>query len=470
MDTIWDLSVNLRDVVLDFTWLSLLLLVATALRRYVPFLQKFLVPNNVTAGFIGLIIGSQVLGITELAGERLIKYVYHLMALVFIAVGLRQEKSEWGRGAITNGLAFLSNYLIQGSIGLLVALAFIYTTNPDLFGAMGLLVPLGFGMGPGIAASIGGGWERFGFTGGASIGLTFSAIGFLFAFFVGIPLIRKGIKDGETKLIKDLDSISDDVLKGVYPDRSSQKSAGSLPIASEAMESMTFQVGLIGFLYLLTWWFTNAFAGLFISAGLHDLGNIIWSFHFIWANLIAIFSRRLMDRLGMSFMIDRGLMTRSAGLMMDYLIVGAIAAINLMVLWEFWVPILTMSILAGAATYYWNRWLMYRAFRDHHFERFVGIFGEMTGTLQSGLVLVRITDPEFDTPVAIDLVYGSGIALMFGFPLLVILNLPLTVWNNTVAGYWYTLGLMALYFIFVIAVMLGMKLLRLKPVKPEQGS
>lgn len=38
MTTIWDLSVNLRDVVLDFTWLSLLLLVATALRRYVPFL------------------------------------------------------------------------------------------------------------------------------------------------------------------------------------------------------------------------------------------------------------------------------------------------------------------------------------------------------------------------------------------------------------------------------------------------
>ena len=94
MTTPWDLSVNLKVVVLDLTWLSILLIAGAALRRYVPFFQKYLVPNNIIAGFLGLIIGPQILGFTGFSVERLGLYVYHLLALVFIAIGLRQEKTS----------------------------------------------------------------------------------------------------------------------------------------------------------------------------------------------------------------------------------------------------------------------------------------------------------------------------------------------------------------------------------------
>jgi ESS family glutamate:Na+ symporter len=69
----------------------------------------------------------------------------------------------------------------------------------------------------------------------------------------------------------------------------------------------------------------------------------------------------------------------------------------------------------------------------------------MTGTINSGLVLVRVTDPEFDTPVAEDLVYGSGVALVVGFPLLIVLNIPMNVFGNSLTGYWITLGILIAY-------------------------
>ena len=107
-----------------------------------------------------------------------------------------------------------------------------------------------------------------------------------------------------------------------------------------------------------------------------------------------------------------------AGLFMDYLVAASIAAISFHIVWAYRWPLLLMSLLAGLATYAFHRWLMWRAFDDYHFERFIGIFGDLTGTINSGLVLERVTDPHFETPVAEDLVYGSGVALLIGAPLL----------------------------------------------------
>jgi glutamate:Na+ symporter, ESS family len=76
----------------------------------------------------------------------------------------------------------------------------------------------------------------------------------------------------------------------------------------------------------------------------------------------------------------------------------------------------------------------------------------MTGTINSGLVLIRITDPEFETPAAEDLAYGGGIALFLGFPLLILLNLPIVFFNNSITGYWIALGAMIAYLLILLLV------------------
>lgn len=451
----WDLDVNLRFVVLDFLYLSAFLMIGTVLRRYVKFFQKYLIPNNLIAGFLALLIGSQGFGLINLQSDRLILYVYHFLALTFIALGLRQSKTTWTKGPVSKSISALIAYLIQGSIGLIVALILVYTIKPDLFLGIGLLLPLGFGMGPGLAATMGNSWDnelvKLGYeaVGAGQIGLTFATIGYLYAFFGGMALIQWGIRNGKSKLITNLDSITDDMRKGVYKD-GKPPIAGKLTLTTEAIEPLAFQLSLIGLVYLSTWfvvkWLTTMMGN---NPQLEGFVGTIWSFHFVIGLLIALVVRKILDMSGRSYVIDKGLMNRSMGVFLDFLVIGAVAAISFEIVLHYWEAILIMSVLAGPATGFMLYWTSKRAFDDYHFERFIELWGEMTGTINSALVLLRVTDPEFETPVAEDAVYGSGISLFLGLPLLFALNVPFIFYDNAIKGYWVTLGILIGYMIFL---------------------
>ncbi len=445
---LWDFTLSFKDLVLDFSWMSVFLIIGTIFRRYGLFFQKYLVPNNLIAGFIGLILGTQVLGLIPISGERMGLYVYHLLALTFIAIGLRGEKTSWGKGPLSFSLSMLSSYIVQGAIGLLVCFVFVYTIKPDLFLGLGLLLPMGFGMGPGQAFTIGSSWEKFGFEGGGMAGLTIAAIGYLIAYFAGMVIVNKGIKNGETALIRGLDGVTSDMRTGVIKFGEKQV-AGFLTLSLEAIEPLAFQVGVIGVVYLVSFWTVRIIASGLIKIGAGGFVSTVWAFHFVIALLVALVFRKVLDKTKKSYLIDPGLMTRTAGLFVDYLIVGSICGISLQVVWKYWAPILVMSIFGGIATYYLLRYVCWRAFDDYHFERFSAIFAEMTGTLNSGLVMIRVTDPQFKTPVAEDLVYSSGIALFLGLPLLILLNVPMNFFNNSILGYWVTFGLMIIYMVIL---------------------
>lgn len=449
--TPWDLTINLKDAVLDFTFLGLFLIAGTILRRYIPFFQRFLIPNNIIGGFIGLILGSQVLNIIPLDGNRLGMYVYHLLALTFIVLGLRQSKTSFGKGPVSKAFIELACYITQAMAGLLVAFTVIYFFNPDFFAGIGFLVPLGFGMGPGIAYTMGHSWEKAGLVNGGMIGITFAVIGFLIAYVAGITLVNRGIRRGETALIKGQESLNRDIRTGIVKENSPGV-AGFLTLSPEAIEPMAFQVGLIGSIYLLTYLVIRGITLLMESGGLGEFSDTLWSFHFVIGLLIAVGVRRILDITKKSYVIDKGLMNRASGVSVDFLITGSVAAISLTVIGQYWIPIIFMSGIAALNTFFIIRWASKRAFDDFFFERFIGIFGEMTGTINSGLVLVRITDPEFETPAAEDLAYGGGIALFLGFPLLILLNLPIVFFNNSITGYWIAFGGMIVYLFILMAI------------------
>ncbi|MCK9484789.1 MAG: hypothetical protein M0R34_10545 [Candidatus Marinimicrobia bacterium] len=442
----WDFTLNFKDVILDITALGAFLVIGTILRRYIPFFQKYLVPNNIIGGFLGLLVSQQILGLIVLDENRLGQYVYHLLAITFIVIGLGKSKTKFGKGPINKCFIELNCYIIQGAIGLLVALVLIYTLFPDLPAAMGLLVPLGFGMGPGIAYTMGHSWEKFGVEGGGIIGLTFAAIGFLIAYFAGVAIINRGIKNRETTLIRGPESLNNDIRTGIVKENKPEI-AGWLTLSPEAIEPMAFQLGLIGFVYAMTYGLINVLTKLMANHGLGGFVDTIWSFHFVVGLLIAVVLRKILDLTNKSYVIDTGLMNRISGVAVDFLVTGSIVAINIVIIGQYWLPITLISALAGLATYFIIRYTSRRAFDDYHFERMIGIFGEMTGTINSGLVLIRITDPEFKTPAAEDLAFGGGMALFLGFPLLILLNAPMNFWNNTLRGYWLTLILMIAYLV-----------------------
>ena len=462
----WQMELTLVEFIFDFMYMSTFILIGTAARRYIKFFQKFLIPNNLIGGLLALIFSTQVLGWIDLPTERLTAYIYHLLALTFIALGLRQQKTEWGKGPVSKSFAGLTIICLQATIGILIAFALFYTIKPDLFVGVGLLLPLGFAMGPGLAASMGASWEQYGFEGGSTVGVTFAAIGFLYAYFAGMTIINWGIKTRKSALIKSTDHITIDMKTGVYKLKQ-QPIAGHLPLSTEAIEPMAFHLGLIGFVYLLTYGFLKLVSIPLANANLHDFVDIFWSFHFVFGLIIAIIIRKLIDISGRSYVIDKGLMTRGMGVFLDYLIVGAIAAISIKIIGMYWEALLIMSLVAGPATFAALYWICWRAFDNFHFERFVELFGEFTGTTNSGLILLRVLDPEFETPVAEDAVYGSGLSLFIGLPLLFSLGIPMQFFNNSVKGYWITLGIIVVYWIILTIIWKMIGFLRLNRVNSK---
>ena len=440
----WALEFTAREFFLDFAWLGALLIVGTVLRKKIPFLQKYLIPANLLAGTVGLLIGMNGLGWIDLTSDRLGVYVYHLLALLFIALGLRAPKKRLGLSSIKFGLIFIATYLIQAIIGLAIAFILIYTIMPDLFAGIGLLAPLSFGMNPGIAFSIGQNWEPFGFEFGGIVGLTFAAFGFLAAYTLGIWLVRAGIRRGEAKYMKADDGLSEDVLSGLVKNPKGNADE-KITTSSESIESFTFHIGLIGLTYVVTYGFLKVIEAGLIWIGAEQEIPTLWSFHFIAAAILAIAMRKVFDSTRVSSYVDDTTMTRCSNLFMDFMIVASVAAISFAVIAQYWIPLLSISLLVVLATWFLIQFMTKSAFEQFRLERFAAIFGNMTGTLQSGLVLLRILDPTMRSPVSFNLVYGSGLALVLGFPLLILINAPVHYFSDPNEGFLAVLFTLVLY-------------------------
>ena len=448
---VWDHSFTIGQFMIDFSLVSALLIIAAICRRYIPFFQKYLIPCNLIAGFLGLIIGPELIRLVDFSLDRMGVYVYHLLALTFTAVGLRGMGKNRSKAALNFGFIMMMSYLLQAMVGLGIALVLMFSFFPSLVPAIGMLLPLGFGMGPGIAYTIGNSWDSYGFADGGSIGLSIAALGFLIAYFTGIIIVNRGIRKGHSLLITSTATISRDMRTGIVKNETPNVAA-RLTLFPGSIEPLTFHLSLIGGVSLLAYFLATWLAYGMTQIGLEREVATLWSFHFLLANVLAIALRKILDIRGTSYMFDDGFLNRITGMLADFLITTSIMAISLSITWRFLLPILAMCLLGTIITFFSIRWVSARVFSNYHFERFVGIYGEMTGTISSGLALIRVTDPAYETPVAQDLALGSGFALLLGFPLLIVINLPFTLFGGQIFGYFVTLAIFAAYLILIMLI------------------
>ena len=78
------------------------------------------------------------------------------------------------------------------------------------------------------------------------------------------------------------------------------------------------------------------------------------------------------------------------------------------------------------------------------------LYGASTGTLPTGLALLRVIDPDFETPVATDYMYGAGIAFFLVIPYVLSINLPAYGFSRgDPSRYWMLILLFAIYLLAV---------------------
>ena len=76
------------------------------------------------------------------------------------------------------------------------------------------------------------------------------------------------------------------------------------------------------------------------------------------------------------------------------------------------------------------------------------MFGMLTGTISSGILLLREIDGEFSTPAANNLITGSSFGIVLGAPLLVLVGLA----ARSELLCWITLGIILVYAGLLIAI------------------
>jgi ESS family glutamate:Na+ symporter len=345
-------------------------------------------------------------------------------------------------------VGLVSQFGTQVTLGFVLTFVFIFTFLPDLFPAFGLLLPLGFAQGPGQASSIGQSWVPDGFAGADTVGLTFAAIGFMWACFGGIYLVNRGIRkqwvDAEA-----LGLSGGRDRSGVFPRQDTHPHIGMhLTTDSMAVDSNSYHVALVAATYLLTWLGLKLLEYLLAFAGPMgtELAENLWAIAFIFCALVAMVVRAILNRTGIQYTIDNAGLTRIAGFCVDFMVAGALGAISVQVVALYWAPITIMSILAGLQAIILVPWMGSRMYPDNKLGRTVIVYGASTGTLATGLALLRVIDPDFKSPVATDYMTAAAIVFVFAIPLIMALNLPINAYRaGDPSRYWWFLGVCLAY-------------------------
>ena len=441
-------------IFIDLGLISMGLLLATFIRAKVKFFQKYLIPNALTAGFLLLPLYNFVLPHIGIDSMGLGELAYHLLSISFVAMALRQTPpahEKKGQGFFPTSVAIISQFAVQIIVGLLGTYILIQTIMPDLFEPFGYLLPLGFVQGPGQAFAIGQSWETSGIFGAGSVGLTFAALGFVVSCFGGVFLINYGIR--RHWIGKEFrEALQNQGIKtGVYPKDGPQKLGSTLTTETEAIDSMTFNTAMVLICYFLAYLFLR-----FLTYTLSMLGPLgaefatnLWGISFIFAALSGLLVKQVLKILKVHYVLDNNTLNRISGLSVDVMVTSAIAAISVVVVTQFWLPILLLASVATILLFLTVPWFCSRLFEDHQFHRMMLIFGVSSGTLSTGLALLRVIDPEFETPVARDYTYASGITFLLVIPLILSISFPVrTFVTGNMTYFWVALAISLAYLIF----------------------
>ena len=419
------------------------LLVANMLKRSIPFLQASLIPTSVLGGCILLVIsvtyntitGQELFDTAFFGGHGtawLELLTYHMLALGFTASALKTTGGKMSKERtveiFNTGLTTVATYLLQALAGMIICIVAAFFLD-DLLEASGLLLALGYGQGTGQAMNYGNLYEmEYGFVGGKSFGLTVAAMGFLSASIGGVIYLNILKRKGKIVLDKGTGKLQEEV-----------EGNNEIPMQA-SIDKFTVQVALIMVAYLLAYL-------LMLGLGLLVPGmrSTIYGFNFLLGVLAATLLKNTLNFLQKKQIIHRHytnnfLLTRATNFFFDIMVTAGIAAIRMSIIGKYWVVLLVLGVVGLVITYIYIHFICGKLFPAYKEQQFLAMFGMLTGTASTGIILLREIDGDFKTPVADNLVYQNFPAMVFGFPILLLATMAPT-------KPYLTLAIVAVFFV-----------------------
>jgi glutamate:Na+ symporter, ESS family len=432
---------------LSFITLCILLGIGHFLRGRIKLLQTLYLPSCVIAGIFGLVIiqsfaaidqpGQTVQSINAFlnsATQHWNKMPGFLINIVFACLFLGARLPKFGTLAKRAGPQLAYGQIVawgQYVVGLGLWVFFMAKMFPSLPAMFAGILPVGFEGGHGTAAGMGPVFEQHNWPAGQDLALTAATAGIVSAIVIGMVLINIAARKG---YIQKHQTPSDKAgSNGIIP-LNSRPSAGLLTVSSDAIETLSLhlvfiaiaigigfalQQGLVYCEKFNPWLSEHRFFHSFPLFPLCMIGGFI--------------VQLLNDRFDKHHIIDLGIIRRLQNCSLDFLVVAAIANIKLSVVISAAAP-LTILVIAGIL---WNVFcvliLAKRLLPDAWFERAIAEMGQSMGVTATGLLLLRVVDPDYETPAADAFAckqilhepfMGGGLWTSTAIPLIVIIGAP----------------------------------------------
>ena len=409
------------------TVLLLALIVANLLKKHLKFLQASLIPTSVLAGLMILVVSTIYKAVSKnnmfdvrafnFAGTTNLEIItFHCLAFGFISMNFSSKKKKLSgkraREIFNTGVTTVSSYLLQGILGLgitIIAAGFVTGLIP----ASGMLLPFGYGQGTGQALNFGSLYENdYAFIGGKNFGLSVAALGFLSASIGGVIHLNIMKARGKLKIYTKNDSIQDEGTK--------ESKAENKKFINGGLEDLSIQISTVFITYMLAYFLIALLGNV-----LPGFKSVLYGFNFLIGVLVASILKFILSFMEKKNIINEDYinpeqMDKLGSFFFDLMIVAGIAAIQLDLLKDYWPTLLTMGILGLLVTYIYNRFVAKKLFPEYSESQFLMMYGMLTGTASTGVILLREIDRDFATPAADNLVYQNFPAIVFGFPMMLL--------------------------------------------------
>ena len=435
-----------------------LLLVGLLLRAKLPWLQTLYIPAAISGGLLGLLLVQTIRAFdgwgwkklvqeTDVLVDHLSEWPGWLIAVVFATLFLDKPRRSWrqvfGR-ALRQGNMVWIICLGQVAVGLLAAWFIIGPLHLSPFDGdvpifFGQLIEAGFVGGHGTSAALGAVYYEMGFAEAKDLAFFMATIGLIYSVISGMFFVNLGVRCGWVRS----SSVKLSRVSGMEA-RHSSNSIGTGKVNSDVLDPLVFQALIVALAFAVG-------LGLRWLVGLASLDLPLFMFTLLGGWLV----RDGMRWIGCGDLIDGDTIRRLSAAAMEFLIVAAIAALNLQLVAKSIVPLSILLVLA----FLWTAVCLIVIGRrllpqSHWFELGLINYGMSTGVTATGLMLLRIVDKDFDSGAAEDYALAAPLSSPFvGGGLVTVIVFPQMLHNlGTPATALITLGATCGLFLFGLAL------------------
>lgn len=398
-------SAMLTELLKSTGLLGIFLLVGVLLRAKVSVFQKTFMPASVIGGFLLLILGPTCLNIIPIPQDWLSMYslvpgilIVPVVACVPLGLSLGDGGKEGANGDVMKNIFPLMFILIatgifQFGIGYLVHIIF-KGMGYDLYATFGWEMGIGFTGGHGTAAVLGNMlheanlpyWET-----AQGVAITTATFGIVGGILIGMVLINWAARKGHTALLQKPGDIPNNLKVGYEKDITKQASVGRETTLSASIDVFAFHSAIIFGVCLLSYLLLGAIK----EAKIPILSDIsIWAYAIII--MFAVWG--LIRKLKIDYLVDSKVKSKISGCFTEFAVIAAIASLPIQAVAAYIVPILAMVVLGYIATTAFLVFFCKRYLKGFWFEQMIGGLGMSTGVFLTGVLLLRICDPELESP------------------------------------------------------------------------